>query len=401
MNKPSSFTILNDKQTQPLQKGVKAKQGLGGVRRSALGDVTNRQSNANTNVTLNHDKVGSKKSVLAASKNRVLRKAAPTTMLSPPPQQVAPSASANSSMIKGRKSTSPMCISNDMEIMNLAQNKMQHDIDSQNQDDANSVWKYAEDICNNFLVMEKTFTCEPNYMANQLDINSKMRAILIDWLVDVHAKFRLEPQTLYITINLLDRYLSKDLKVPRHRLQLFGITCMFVASKYEEIYPPDVFDFVRITDNAYGSEEVFECEEALLKQLGYRVACPTVYQFLMRFIKASGSTSKETEYFANYIIDRTLQEYKMIKFLPSQIAASAVFIARNQLNEQPFWHTTLEYHTKYNLACLEPCIQEIKQIIWSSFHEIGKMSKLNAVNRKFNKEKYLGVAVIHLDKPTF
>lgn len=392
-SKNKSFTILNENHKNPQDniKRSKLKQN-GGIRRSALGDVTNRQPG--TVVLNDSSKIGLKKSNgVVASKSRVLRKAAPSSLLSPPTD------SSHINLSK-RKSTSPMCISNDMEEMSIEKSiQKAHDIDSMDQDDANSMWKYAADIFKNFLKMEKTFTMDPNYMHHQLDINSKMRAILVDWLVDVHAKFRLEAQTLYITINILDRYLSKDAKIPRHRLQLMGITSMFIASKYEEIYPPDVFDFVRITDNAYSTEEVFECEELMLRQLGYRVACPTVYQFLIRFLKASGSTSKQTEYFANYIVDRTLQEYKMIKYLPSQIAASAVYIAREQLNEQPFWHSTLEFHTTYTTPCLDSSICEIKQIIWSSYHEIGKMSKLNAVNRKYNKEKYMSVSSIHLDKP--
>jgi hypothetical protein len=59
-----------------------------------------------------------------------------------------------------------------------------------------------------------------------------MRAILIDWLIDVHLKFKLLPETLYITVGIIDRYLSLH-TVARSKLQLVGITALFVASKYE------------------------------------------------------------------------------------------------------------------------------------------------------------------------
>jgi cyclin B len=90
---------------------------------------------------------------------------------------------------------------------------------------------------------------------NQNDINEKMRAILVDWLVDVHAKFKLLAETLYITVNLIDRYLERN-KVFRKYLQLVGITSLFIACKYEEIYAPDLKDFVYICDNAYTKEEI-------------------------------------------------------------------------------------------------------------------------------------------------
>ena len=87
-------------------------------------------------------------------------------------------------------------------------------------------------------------------MANQKDVNEKMRAILIDWLVDVHSKFKLVNETMFLTVNLIDRYLG-EVQVTRQKLQLVGVTAMFIATKYEEIYPPDLRDFVYVTDKAY------------------------------------------------------------------------------------------------------------------------------------------------------
>lgn len=92
-------------------------------------------------------------------------------------------------------------------------------------------------------------------MDHQEDVNDKMRAILIDWLIEVHLKFKLIPESLYLTVNLIDRYLEKE-QVNRQKLQLIGVTAMLVACKYEEIYPPIVKDFVYITDNAYTKEEI-------------------------------------------------------------------------------------------------------------------------------------------------
>ena len=70
-----------------------------------------------------------------------------------------------------------------------------------------------------------------------------MRAILVDWIIEVHLKFKLLPETLFITVNLIDRYLS-IINIKRNNLQLVGVTAMFIASKYEEIYAPEVKDFV-------------------------------------------------------------------------------------------------------------------------------------------------------------
>ena len=92
-------------------------------------------------------------------------------------------------------------------------------------------------------------------MRQQAHINEKMRAILIDWLVEVHLKFQLMPETLYLTVNLIDRFLEKE-TIARNKLQLVGVTAMFIASKYEEIYAPECRDFVYISDKAYTRDEI-------------------------------------------------------------------------------------------------------------------------------------------------
>lgn len=92
-------------------------------------------------------------------------------------------------------------------------------------------------------------------MSRQIEINDKMRAILIDWLIEVHLKFKLLPETLFITINIIDRFLER-VEVGKSKLQLVGVAALLVACKYEEIYPPEIKDFIYITDRAYSKEEL-------------------------------------------------------------------------------------------------------------------------------------------------
>jgi len=80
-----------------------------------------------------------------------------------------------------------------------------------------------------------------------------MRQILIDWLVEVHLKFKLLPETLFLTVNLIDRY-TYIKQVKRNDYQLLGVTAMLIACKYEEIYAPEIKDFIYMTDKAYTKE---------------------------------------------------------------------------------------------------------------------------------------------------
>lgn len=97
------------------------------------------------------------------------------------------------------------------------------------------------------------------YMSRQVDINEKMRGILVDWIIEVHLKFKLLPETLFLTVNLTDRYLEKT-QISRTKLQLVSVAALLIASKYEEIYVPELCDFEFITDNAYSKEEILEME---------------------------------------------------------------------------------------------------------------------------------------------
>ena len=111
-----------------------------------------------------------------------------------------------------------------------------------------------------------------------------MRRTLIDWLIDVHLKYKLLPETLFICINLIDRFSGKSL-IKRKDYQLVGVTCMLIAAKYEEIYPPYVENFVYITDHAYKREQIIEKEREILRELEFEVTFVSSFRFLERYAK--------------------------------------------------------------------------------------------------------------------
>jgi len=124
-------------------------------------------------------------------------------------------------------------------------------------------------------------------MVHQTEINDKMRAILVDWLIEVHSKFKMQKETLFITITIIDKFLEKT-KVSKSRLQLVGVSSLLIASKYEEIYPPELKDFVYITDRAYTKQDVLEMEFLILSTLSFDITFPTSLRFLERYMKLIG-----------------------------------------------------------------------------------------------------------------
>eukprot|EP00594_Rhizosolenia_setigera_P008325 CAMPEP_0178958170 /NCGR_PEP_ID=MMETSP0789-20121207/11433_1 /TAXON_ID=3005 /ORGANISM="Rhizosolenia setigera, Strain CCMP 1694" /LENGTH=383 /DNA_ID=CAMNT_0020640725 /DNA_START=86 /DNA_END=1237 /DNA_ORIENTATION=- len=256
-------------------------------------------------------------------------------------------------------------------------------IDERDSDDPLCVTDYVVEMYEYHRSKERTTSVRPLYMENQTHINEKMRSILVDWLVEVHLKFKLVPETLYLTINLIDRYLERK-QVSRPKLQLVGVTALLVASKYEEIYPPELRDLVYICDRAYSKQEILDMEENILRALDYQITIPSAHAFLVRYLKAAHADKKMVQ-LSCYILDGTLQSYKLLKYLPSQLAAASVFIARRAIGRNSWSPTLLKY--------AEYCEEEVAPVARAVLDEKSSTSnELRAVNKKYISSRYGGVA---------
>ncbi|CAL5206373.1 unnamed protein product [Lathyrus oleraceus] len=266
------------------------------------------------------------------------------------------------------------------------------DIDSEAKDSL--VWtSYAPDIYYNIHVRECERRALADYMEKvQRDITPTMRGILVDWLVEVSDEYKLVPDTLYLTVNLIDRFLSCRV-ITRQRLQLLGVTCMLISSKYEEICAPRLEEFVTITDNTYSKKEMLKMEKEVLNVLQFQLSVPTIKTFLRRFIQAAQSSYKaaypELEFMANYLAELTLVEYSFLQFRPSKIAASAVFLARWTLgqSEHP-WNPTLEHYTNYKASELKTTVLALLDLQLNNTKGCG----LNGVRDKYKQQTFKSVA---------
>lgn len=224
----------------------------------------------------------------------------------------------------------------------------------------------------------------------QTDINISMRAILVDWLVEVSEEYRLVPDTLYLTVNYIDRYLSGN-TMDRQRLQLLGVACMMIASKYE-ICPPQVEEFCYIMDNTYFKDEVFEMESAVLNFLKFELTAPTVKCFLRRFVRAAqGVTeapSMQLECMGNYLAELSLgraissgvQHASLCSFACCCISDFLGQIYTFSINE------TLELHIEA-LCTIRECVNALQNLARNSLN-----SNLHAIREKYSQHKYKFVA---------
>ncbi|XP_057969821.1 cyclin-A2-4 [Malania oleifera] len=281
--------------------------------------------------------------------------------------------------------------------LKISSNPDVKDIDSDHHD-PQLCSPYAAEIYSNLCVAELKQRPSSNFMETvQRDITQCMRGILVDWLVEVSEEYKLVPDTLYLTVHLIDLFLSQNY-IERQRLQLLGITCMLIASKYEEICAPHVEDFCFITDSTYTREEVLKMESRVLNNFGFQISAPTTKTFLRRFVRAAQATYKnpsfELEYLANYLAELTLLEYDFLNYIPSLIAASAVFLARWTLDQSGHpWNPTLAFYTTYKASDLKTMTFALQDLQMNT-----NGCPLNSIRAKYRQEKFKSVAALSSPK---
>nr|XP_056714140.1 cyclin-A1 [Euleptes europaea] len=253
--------------------------------------------------------------------------------------------------------------------------------------DVVGIVEYAEDIHCYLREAEVRNRPKPCYMRKQPDITVCMRTILVDWLVEVGEEYKLHTETLYLAVNYLDRFLS-CMSVLRGKLQLVGTATILLAAKYEEIYPPEVEEFVYITDDTYTKKQLLRMEHLLLKVLAFDLTVPTINQFLLQYLQRHVVCLK-TENFARYVAELSLLEADpFLKYLPSQMAAAAYCLANYTVNRH-FWPETLAAFTGYSLSEIVPCLSDLHKACLDAPYRPQQ-----AIREKYKMTKYMQVSLL-------
>jgi len=218
----------------------------------------------------------------------------------------------------------------------------------------------------------------------------------VEWLVEVHQQFSLLQETLYLSVAILDRYMQVAAeKVPRKSLQLVGVTAMFIAAKYEEMYAPEIGDFVYITDNAYSQNQIRDTEIKIMTVLKFDMGRPLPLHFLRRNSKA-GQVDATAHTLAKYVMELTLLEYGFAHVLPSEIAAAALAFSLKALDveDKPLselWNSTLQYYSQYQLQDFAQTLQQVASMVLTTTKAPEK-SKLLAIRKKYANKKFGKIA---------
>lgn len=261
-----------------------------------------------------------------------------------------------------------------------------NDLDISEKNDTCMVVEYTNDIFDYLYKRELETMPTFNYTLDKTSkfyLRPQMRSILVDWLVEVHEKFNCYTETLYLAINLMDRFLSKN-KVTLKKLQLLAVTSLFIAAKFEEINVPKLAEYAYITDGAATKQDIKDAEMFMLSSLGFNIAWPNPINFLRRISKVD-NYDYQTRNFAKFLLEYSLCSTLFIGVKSSVLAAMSMFVARRITNRNDLiWDNTFKHYSGGIDSLNDETFQKnCKLLIKDIAHP---STRLEALTLKFSKQ---------------
>ena len=253
--------------------------------------------------------------------------------------------------------------------------------------------EYFDEVYLNLLLDEKKFykKINSNYMTLQKSINDKMRAILVDWLIDVHFRFDMKKKTLFNCIYIIDAFLSKNL-IDRKYLQLLGMAALLISCKETEIMYPSLNSFLALSDFSYSLQELTNMERFVMKILDFDILAPTAEEFYA--INAEYFKFGEKQrFFGEYFLDASLIDYNLLKYNQSTIAVACGYIVMKFFNLNGV-HSLLK-NTGDNIKQIDVknCARDLCFLVKNLSN-----SSLKATKNKYMSDKYMNIAELCEDK---
>jgi len=221
----------------------------------------------------------------------------------------------------------------------------------------------------------------PSYAKIQPDLDESARAATVDWLVSVQTKYHLKTETLFLAVSILDRFLAAK-RVQRGDLQLVACTAVFIAAKFEEVQPPEIRDFVFITDQSCRKDAILTMEVAMLSALEFCLCRPTAAHYLERYQREC-HRSEEHGALLQYFLELALLDFRMTRFSPSTLGDAASLLSSRLLKIDQVGE--YEHAGQVVQSCMREMLATIQEI---------DQSPLQAVRQKFSRPEYHGVAAM-------
>lgn len=165
-----------------------------------------------------------------------------------------------------------------------------------------------------------------------------------------------------------------------------------IASKYEEIYAPEVGDMVYVTDKAFTKDQILKMENSILLALNFNINSPSSFRFLERMSKLSKADDLVFNH-AWYMIELTLSDQMFYRFKPSLIAAASLYLTKKILKRKEPWNAFLEQQTGYKDKDLRLAAKDLASML----NDAHTQREVSSIFRKFSSSKHIEVAKVSAD----
>lgn len=261
------------------------------------------------------------------------------------------------------------------------------DIDKNDTENPQLCTPFVKEIYRYLMYFESQLKVRQHYL-KETNLRPKMRSILVDWLIQVHHRFQLLQETLYVAISILDRYLQVE-SVKKEELQLVGVTALHIASKYEEMYAPELNDYIYISDDSFTRQQIIQMEIKIFNVVGFALGRPIPLVFLRRYSKA-GNVEPTHHFMAKYLMELSLVDYDMCHVLPSKVAAAALFLSLKIIDNRGDWSKTLQFYSQYEENDIYPVVCHLAKNLKNAFTN----SYSRFIGNKYSNKKLLSIAKI-------
>lgn len=257
-------------------------------------------------------------------------------------------------------------------------------------DDPQNVDCYRQRITQFLVTRDKSRRVAGDYLASHTTTTPKMRARLVDWLVDVSLRFKLLDETLFAGVWLLDRYLSREPRLAKKVLQLAGVTCLMLAAKMEEVYPPSAADYLEVCDGAYTETELLDREALVLSALRFDLAVTTSLHFYRLFTRDLQMTRKSF-FFGEYLLHCVLLDAKALQFSPNELSAGALFLVDKMFKGGLDWKRQVAAASGVDLKRAKGVAKEVYKVL-------KRAGEWEAVRRKYARVEVLEVSKFKVER---
>ncbi|KAK6100386.1 Cyclin N-terminal domain family protein [Brugia pahangi] len=225
-----------------------------------------------------------------------------------------------------------------------------------------------------------------DFLEFQEEICGEVRYLLVEWICDSAREFNLSTESLHMAVSIVDRVLN-TLQCPREKLQLLGAAALLLAAKFEEIYPPEVKEFARITAYTFHETEIIRMERIVFARVEYQLLAPTSWWFASRLVRMA-HVPRIIYCMMRYLLELALLDHTFLDFRPSVIGAASFFLS-NVIFKSDYLLLTTE--TDIGVNELRSPARKMLEL----FHEVPNKDYCS-VFEKYATEKYEQVSCLLL-----